>query len=72
MVDALDPALAALDAGMGAAAAAARKGAALTATLSSAKAGRAAFVGTAHLAGHADPGAEAVALLFESLAREPA
>jgi dihydroxyacetone kinase len=30
--------------------------------------GRAAYIGSEHLAGHVDPGAEAVARLFESLA----
>ena len=68
MVDALKPALDSLDAGVAAAAIAARAGAAHTATLASAKAGRAAYVGAGHLKGHADPGAEAVARLFESLA----
>jgi len=68
MIDALYPALSALNDGIAAAAAAARKGADHTATLSVAKAGRAAYVNAEKLAGHADPGAEAVARLFEALA----
>jgi triose/dihydroxyacetone kinase / FAD-AMP lyase (cyclizing) len=67
MIDALHPALASLDDGLVAAAAAARKGANYTATLSLAKAGRAAYVNADKLRGHADPGAEAVAQLFEAL-----
>ena len=38
-----------------------------TATLSVAKAGRAAYVNAGNLTGHVDPGAEAVARLFEAL-----
>lgn len=72
MVDALAPALDALDASMTAAAEAARAGANLTATLVRAKAGRAAYINAKQLEGHIDPGAEAVALLFEHLARRPA
>lgn len=67
MVDALSPALDALGAGMAAAAMAARKGATSTASIVKAKAGRASYVSAEHLAGHNDPGAEAVALLFEKL-----
>lgn len=67
MIDALHPALAVMDDGLVAAAAAARKGANYTATLSLAKAGRAAYVNADKLKGHADPGAEAVARLFEAL-----
>lgn len=67
MIDALQPALAALDDGLPAAAAAARAGANYTATLSLAKAGRAAYVNAGTLKGHVDPGAEAVARLFEAL-----
>lgn len=67
MIDALHPALASLDDGLVAAAAAARKGANYTAALSHAKAGRAAYVNADKLKGHADPGAEAVARLFEAL-----
>jgi dihydroxyacetone kinase len=67
MIDALRPALDALDAGIGAAALAARAGADHTATLATAKAGRASYIGAAQLKGHVDPGAEAVARLFENL-----
>ncbi|KPH05516.1 DAK2 domain-containing protein (plasmid) [Rhizobium acidisoli] len=69
MVDALSPALDALDEGFIAAAEAARGGANLTATLLQAKAGRAAYINAKQLEGHVDPGAEAVARLFEHLAR---
>lgn len=69
MVDALSPALEALDQSVAAAAGAARKGADFTATLTSAKAGRAAYINAKQLEGHIDPGAEAVARLFEHLAR---
>lgn len=68
MVDALLPALDALNDGLPAAAAAARKGAQYTASLTSAKAGRASYINAEQLEGHIDPGAEAVARLFEHLA----
>ena len=68
MVDALLPALVALVGGYAAAAAAARTGADATAGITRAKAGRASYVGADKLAGHNDPGAEAVARLFEMLA----
>lgn len=68
MVDALLPALQELGTGVEAAAAAARKGANYTATLTSAKAGRASYISAEQLDGHIDPGAEAVARLFEHLA----
>ena len=68
MIDALHPALDLLDDGLAAATAAARKGADHTATLRKAKAGRAAYVSAENLEGHIDPGAEAVARLFEALA----
>ncbi len=68
MVDALLPALDALKDGMGPAAQAARKGAQYTATLTTAKAGRATYLNAEQLEGHVDPGAEAVARLFEALA----
>lgn len=68
MVDALLPALEALADGLPAAAAAARKGAEYTASLTSAKAGRASYINAEQLEGHIDPGAEAVARLFEHLA----
>jgi dihydroxyacetone kinase len=69
MVDALTPALEALPGGIAVAAAAARKGADFTATITRAKAGRASYISQAKLAGHNDPGAEAVAMLLEALAR---
>ena len=68
MVDALVPALDALSDGLRHAASAARAGADYTATLSTAKAGRSAYVNAEQLIGHVDPGAEAVARLFEHLA----
>ncbi|MCR6498251.1 dihydroxyacetone kinase subunit DhaK [Shinella sp. CPCC 101442] len=69
MVDALAPALESLGQSVAAAAAAAREGANFTATLTRAKAGRAAYINARQLEGHIDPGAEAVARLFEHLAR---
>jgi triose/dihydroxyacetone kinase / FAD-AMP lyase (cyclizing) len=69
LVDALAPALAVLSVSIQDAAKAARTGANHTATLTRAKAGRAAYVNPEHLEGHNDPGAEAVAILFEHLAR---
>jgi ATP-dependent dihydroxyacetone kinase len=69
MIDALAPALAALPGGVGAAARAARTGANATAQMTRAKAGRASYLGADKLAGHNDPGAEGVAMLFEDLAR---
>ena len=68
MIDALSPALDALDQGLSEAATAARKGADHTATIVKAKAGRSSYVSAAQLEGHVDPGAEAVARLFEHLA----
>lgn len=68
MVDALHPALQALHRGISEAAKAAREGAEHTATIVTAKAGRASYVNAQNLKGHKDPGAEAVALLFEYLA----
>ena len=69
MIDALEPALAALAAGksMTEAAASARAGANATMKMNSARAGRASYVPAASLAGVIDPGAEAVATLFEAL-----
>ncbi len=67
MVDALQPALEALDRGLGAAAEAARAGANHTATLEKANAGRASYISSEQLKGHVDPGAEATARLFEAL-----
>jgi dihydroxyacetone kinase len=69
MIDALTPALAALPDGISAAAAAARMGADATASMGQAKAGRASYVPEENLLGHNDPGAEAVARLFEGLAK---
>ncbi|MFN4100536.1 MAG: dihydroxyacetone kinase subunit DhaK [Pararhodobacter sp.] len=68
MVDALLPALEAMERGLAEAAQAARAGADHTATLTRAKAGRATYLNAEHLVGHVDPGAEAVARLFEHLA----
>ena len=68
MIDALAPALDALGDGLAAAAAAARGGANSTASIHRAKAGRAAYVPSENLKGHNDPGAEAVAIVFEGLA----
>lgn len=68
MVDALEPALKALDAkGLDAAATAARHGAEATAAMEKAKAGRSAYVGT-KLQGVTDPGAHAVAEVFAAAA----
>ena len=67
MVDALLPALEELDSSLGAAAKAARKGAEHTATLLKANAGRASYINAQQLGGHVDPGAEAVARLFEHM-----
>ena len=69
MVDALLPALDALEDGITQAANAAREGAEYTATLTSAKVGRATYINAEQLEGHVDPGAEAVARLFEHLAK---
>ena len=67
MIDALAPALDALASGLPAAASAARNGADKTATITRAKAGRASYLAEDSLSGHNDPGAEAVARLFEAL-----
>ncbi|MBV0912680.1 dihydroxyacetone kinase subunit DhaK [Anianabacter salinae] len=69
MVDALKPALDELQAkGIAEAAIVARAGAEHTATIRHAKAGRASYINADQLEGHVDPGAEAVARLFERLA----
>lgn len=70
LVDALKPALDALQNGEGlaAAAAAARAGADATATMLRARAGRSAYLEARSLAGVKDPGAELVARLFAALA----
>ncbi len=67
MIDALQPALKALPEGYATAAKAARTGADLTADIIKAKAGRASYISEDRLSGYNDPGAEAVALLFEKL-----
>ena len=67
MIDALEPALKALKTSVSAAARAAREGADLTASITKAKAGRASYISEEKLAGHNDPGAEAVALLFAGM-----
>ena len=69
MIDALAPALGRLPEGIAAAAAAARAGADATAGITRARAGRGSYLSEGSLAGHNDPGAEAVARLFEHLAR---
>ena len=69
MIDALEPALDALPDGLAAAAKAARAGADATANITRARAGRASYLSAETLAGHNDPGADAVARLFEHLAR---
>lgn len=80
LLDALLPALDVLDTASGcvdwaAMAQAARQGADATAEMTTGRAGRSAYVPAEHLAGHNDPGAEAVARVFEALAdvaEEPA
>ena len=67
MIDALHPALENLHRGLAAAARAARDGADKTAAITRARAGRASYLPEESLAGHNDPGAEAVALLLEQL-----
>jgi ATP-dependent dihydroxyacetone kinase len=69
MIDALSPALEALSNGLPQAAEAARKGADATAAMRRARAGRASYISESNLLGHNDPGAEAVAHLFEELVR---
>ncbi|HVJ89506.1 MAG TPA: DAK2 domain-containing protein [Labilithrix sp.] len=71
MLDALVPAIAALEAGAGlaAAAASAAEGAARTASMVTALAGRSSYVRQDALAGVPDPGAVAVAAIFDALAR---
>jgi ATP-dependent dihydroxyacetone kinase len=70
-IDALAPALSVLMKGgtLEKAAQAARLGADATQKMKSARAGRSSYVSAANLVGVTDPGAEAVALLFEGLAR---
>jgi dihydroxyacetone kinase len=70
LLDALVPGLESLMQGksIGAAATAARRGADATAALRQARAGRAAYVHEDNLAGVTDPGAEAIARAFETIA----
>lgn len=68
LIDALAPALDALPDGLAASATAARAGADATANITKARAGRASYIAAENLAGHNDPGAEAVARLLEKLA----
>lgn len=68
VVDALEPALNALPDGIFAASKAARTGAEQTRGMRQAKAGRATYVNATQLQGYTDPGAEAVARIFEQLA----
>jgi len=68
MVDALSPALEQLESGLEAAARGARAGADATAHMTKARAGRSSYLSEAQLQGYADPGAEAVARIFEKLA----
>ncbi len=71
MIDALEPAIAALKmGGIAKAAKAARKGANATAQMTRARAGRSSYVSAANLQGITDPGAEAVALLLEGLSAD--
>jgi dihydroxyacetone kinase len=72
MIDALAPAVDRLKDGFGPAAKAARQGADETARMGRARAGRAAYVNSKQLEGNRDPGAEAVARLFEYLATRDA
>lgn len=71
MIDALQPALDVLShsGDLAGAASAARKGADKTAAMTSARAGRSSYISAENLKGFNDPGAEAVALLLEGLAR---
>ncbi|GAA3639891.1 dihydroxyacetone kinase subunit DhaK [Kineosporia mesophila] len=69
MLDALVPAVAALSSGsVTDAAEAAEKGAAATASMTSARAGRSAYVPSEHLADVQDPGAAAIAVMFRAAA----
>ncbi|GLY33356.1 dihydroxyacetone kinase subunit DhaK [Kineosporia sp. NBRC 101731] len=69
MLDALVPAVAALSTGSAAdAAEAAEKGSTATASMTSARAGRSAYVPSEHLADVQDPGAAAIAVMFRAAA----
>ena len=71
LIDALQPALEALrDSGLDAAASAAKAGAAKTATMQTAGAGRSSYVNSESLEGVTDPGAVAIAEVFAVLAKE--
>lgn len=67
MVDALEPALLDLEKGLGVAARAAREGANKTASMTRTHAGRASYISAEQLEGVVDPGAEAVARIFEAI-----
>ncbi|BBE79918.1 MULTISPECIES: dihydroxyacetone kinase subunit DhaK [Phytobacter] len=70
LIDALQPALEALrDSGLDAAASAAKAGAAKTATMQTAGAGRSSYVNSENLEGVTDPGAVAIAEVFAALAK---
>jgi len=70
LIDALQPALEALrDSGLDAAASAAKAGAAKTATMQTAGAGRSSYVNSESLEGVTDPGAVAIAEVFTALAK---
>lgn len=67
MIDALALALDALSSGLSEEASDVRVGASATATMHRERAGRVSYVSEANHLGHNDPGAEAVAHLFEQL-----
>ena len=70
LIDALQPALEALrESGLDAAASAAKAGAAKTATMQTAGAGRSSYVNSESLEGVTDPGAVAIAEVFTALAK---
>ncbi|PZR77468.1 MAG: dihydroxyacetone kinase [Stutzerimonas stutzeri] len=70
LIDALQPALEALrDNGLDAAASAAKAGAAKTATMQTAGAGRSSYVNSENLEGVTDPGAVAIADVFAAIAK---
>lgn len=70
LIDALQPALEALrDSGLDAAASAAKAGAAKTATMQTAGAGRSSYVNSENLEGVTDPGAVAIADVFAAIAK---
>ena len=69
MIDALEPALQGFETSRIKAAEMAREGADATALILKANAGRAAYVNSAQLEGNVDPGAEAIALVFECISK---